>query len=220
MIELLLSLAIFSIIGMATFKHITQIQNTKSAAFEDLDLYNDIRASLSLMRNDLSQAFHILYDDLGAQVKAAIAQNQPIPHTLFDGREKEMIFTSLSHRVYYVGKRECEQTEISYFLQPKEGHKFPSLMKRESEIIDADLYQGGPIFDILENVQTLKFEYWDERIARWVTDWSSDQGNYRDRFPKAIKVTLEVSGRNNQTVKIATTIKVAFPNNEPYLVKF
>ena len=220
LIELLLSLAIFTIIGVATVKHIQQVQNTKNMAFEDLDMYNDARAAISLMRTDLSQAFHILYDDLGEDNKQALLQNQPAPHTLFDGRKAELIFTALSHRVYYTGKRESEQTEISYFLQRKDGARLPSLMKRESEFIDADLYQGGNVYTLLDNVALLEFEYWDEKTGKWVQDWSSDGGGYRDHFPLSVRVKIEVQQDQKQRFKIESQFKVAFPNNEPTLVQF
>lgn len=219
LIELLLSLAIFTVIGIATVKHISQIANTKNLAFQDLDVYNDARAAVNLMRTDLSQAFHILYDDLGEENKAALLQNQPVPHTLFDGRKNELIFTSLSHRVYYSGRRECEQTEISYFLQRREGSKLPSLMKRESEFIDSDLYQGGSIFTLVDNVLSLEFEYWDEKTGKWVQDWSSDGGAYRDKFPMAVKVKIAIA-QGEASFKVETELKVAFPNNEQTLVQF
>ncbi len=220
LIELLISLAIFTIIGIATVKHISQLAMTKNMAFDDLDLYNEVRAALSLMRADLSQGFHVLYDDLGEENKNALLQNQPIAHTLFDGRKNELIFTSLSHRVYYAGKRESEQTEVSYFLQKKQNSSLPSLMKRESEIIDADLYQGGQIFTILDNVSLLEFDFWDDKQGKWVQDWSSDGGGFRDKFPMAVRVKVEVRRPNNgPKLAVETEFKIAFPNNELQLVQ-
>jgi len=220
LIELLLALAIFSIIGITTVKQILQIQNTKTAAFEDLDGYSDLRSAVQILTNDLQQAFHILYDDLGADIKKSLQTTQAVPHTLFDGRARELIFTALSHRVYYAEKRESEQTEISYFLEKREGHQYPSMMKRESELIDSDLYQGGVIYNILDNVISLEFQFWDDKLSRWITDWNSDGGSTRDRFPKAVKMKLEVVGRNNAKVKLETSFKVGFPNNEAFVVQF
>jgi type II secretion system protein J len=217
LIEILLALAIFTIIGLATVRHIQQLQNTKTAAFQELDEYDNMRAALSLVRYDLSQSFHIRYEDLGATAKQAVEANTPVPHTLFDGRKKELVFTSLSHRVYYSGLRESEQTEISYFLQPKKGAQYPSLMKRESEIIDADLYSGGKIYTLLDNVASLELFYWDEKAAKWVDDWNSDNGQYRDRFPMAVKMRISVVS-NGRPLKIDSEFKLAFPNNDRTLI--
>ncbi len=219
LIELMLALSIFTLIGVATVKHITQLQNTKNAAFEEMDLYNDLRAAVSLMRFDLNQAFHVLYDDLGAENKQAVNNQQGVPHSLFDGRKNELVFTSLSHRVYYAGKKECEQTEISYFLQRKEGATSSSLMKRESEFIDADLYQGGQIYTLVDNVASLDFKYWDDKQQKWVDDWNSDNADTRDRFPYAVRVHLAI-GQGKEKLEMETSFKVAFPNNQSVLVNF
>jgi hypothetical protein len=172
-----------------------------------------------LIRYDLSQAFHVRYEDLGATAKQAVEQNTPVPHTIFDGRKKELVFTSLSHRVYYSGLRECEQMEISYFLQPKKGSQFPSLMKRESEIIDSDLYSGGKIYTLLDGVANLELFYWNDKTAKWVDDWNSDNGDYRDRFPMAVKMRISVMGRNGHQLKVDSEFKLAFPNNDRMLVQ-
>jgi general secretion pathway protein J len=220
LIEVLISLAIFTVVGLATVKHIQLIQNTKNSAFEDLDLYNNVRAALSLLRSDLTQSFHILYDDLGTANKAALLRNQQLPHTLFDGRKKELVFTSLSHRNYYAGKRECEQTEISYFLVSKGKAKYPTLTKRESEFIDADLYHGGELYSLVDNVVELEFKFWDEKTGKWVDEWNSDNGGTRDRFPFEIKVKLKIIGENEKLLEVENKIKVANPNNLKFVVQF
>ena len=220
LLELLVSLAIFTVIGLATVKHIQQISNTKALAFRDLDLYSDARSALSLLRSDLGQAFHVLYDDLGDESKQAILQNQQVAHTIFDGRKSEIIFTALSHRTYYRGRRETDQTEISYFLQRKEKSRFPSLMKRESEIIDGNLFEGGSVYTLVDGVSALEFQYWDEKAQRWVQDWNSDGGAYRDQFPRSVKVKLEITREGQNKFTAETQIKLTFPNNDQFLVQF
>jgi general secretion pathway protein J len=220
LLELLLSLAIFTVIGLATVRQVQQIQNTKVTAFEDIDLFNDVRAALNLMRADLSQAFHISLDDLGSKTKASVQRNEPVAHTVFDGRAKELIFTSLSHRNYYASRRECEQTEISFFLFNQPGAKLPSLMKRESEFIDEKVFEGGPLYRLVDNVQRMEFSYYDEKQDRWVSDWNSDSGAYLDRFPLQVKVKISVAGNHNQPLQTEAIFKIAFPNNTPALVQF
>ncbi len=220
LIEVLLALAIFTIIGIATAKHIQQIRNTKEAAFNDLDLYSGVRAAISMVRIDLSQAFHVPYDDLGDEAKAAVIQNVPVPHTIFDGRKNQIIFTSLSHRAYYAASRESEQAEISYFLQERRGFKFPSLMKRESLFIDENLYEGGTVYTLVDNVSNFELAYWDEKASRWVDDWSSDDGQFRDRFPLAVRLKFTAEDSRNKKLSLETEFKLAFPNNTSFLVQF
>ncbi len=220
LLELLLSLSIFTLIGIATVKQLSQIQATKVVAFQDLDLYNDVRAAIGLIRTDLSQAFHIPIDELGKEVKSAVGRNEAIAHTLFDGRAKELVFTSLSHRNYYANRRESEQTEISYFLYAADKKELPSLMKRESEMIDNDLFQGGTLFRLVDNVSDMEFSYWDDRQEKWVSDWNSDGGAYNDKFPLQVKMALTVTPPGKQPFTVESIFKVAFPNNSPNLVQF
>jgi general secretion pathway protein J len=220
LIEVLISLAIFTIIGIATVRHIQQLQSTKEYALNEMDLYGNLRAAISLLRNDLQQSFHVLYDDLGKETKDAIYQNQPVAHTIFDGRKNELVFTTLSHRVYYANVKECEQAEISYFLQAKPGSKTMTLMKRESGLIDADLYKGGTVYQLVDEVTSLQFQYWDDKAAKWLDDWNSDGGDQRDRFPLAIKIKMTVSQGGKKDLSIQSVIKLAFPNNEAFVAQF
>ena len=220
LIEVLLALAIFTIIGLATVRQIQSIMLTKNTAFAQMDMYNGTRTAISIMGADLSQAFHVLYDDLGADAKQAVMEGTPSAHTIFDGRKNEIIFTSLSHRVYYTDRKETEQTEITYFLQQHQGSDLPSLMRRDSGLIDADLYQGGPIYTILDNVADIQFQYWDDKNQKWLDDWNSDGQALRDRFPFSVKMKLKVAGSNNQRLAVETEFKVGDPNNTPQVVQF
>jgi type II secretion system protein J len=219
LLEVLLALALFSIIALASVEQIKLVRNTKVQNQEEAEIYNGLRAAINVMRNDLQQAFHISYDDLGEETQELIQKSQPVAHTLFDGRKDQLVFTALSHRNFYAGKKECEQTEISFFLQNKGKGKTASLMKRESERIDADLYQGGGIYTILNNVTSLEFQYWDEKTGNWVNDWNSDGGNTRDRFPAAVKMKIEIVGSRKGEMKLETSFKIAFPNNEAVLAQ-
>ena len=220
LIELLISLAIFALIGLATVQQINQIQSTKSSALSDVDLFNDVRSALSMMRNDLALAFHIPFEDLGPGARAAVARGVAIPRTIFDGREQEMVLTSLSHRNFYEDRRESDQTEISYFLHTQTGAPLSSLMKRESELIDADPFQGGTIIRLLDGVESIKFEYWEERQQRWVSDWNSEGGSTFDRFPLQVRVSIAVAGQKQEVLEVVNSFKISFPNNKTPLVQF
>ena len=219
LLEVLIALAIFSIISIATVRQISMIRNTKNAAFEEIDLYSGLRSTFSIIKSDLNQAFHVLTDDLGEDIAKSIARNEKVPHTLFDGKKDELVFTSLSNRNYYRGRRQSEQTEISFYLKTKAGHKFPTLMKRQSGLIDGDLYNGGNSYTLLENISTLEFQFWDEKNAKWTDKWNSDLGSFRDRFPYAVKMIIGVVNTNNKELKLTTVFKIAFSNNDGYLVK-
>ena len=212
-------MALFSIIALTTIKQITLIRNTKDTAFKDVDAYSNARAALNAMETDLRQAFHVLYDDLGEDAKETLNKNGSVAHTIFDGRKSELIFTSLSHRNYFLGKRESEQTEISYFLQSSRQNKHSTLLKREAELIDDNPYEGGSIYTLLENVISLDLQYFDPKTQKWQDTWNSDSGVFRDKFPSAVKIKVVVASEKGKPLTVETQFKISFPNNEQVLVK-
>ena len=214
LLEVLLALTIFSLIALTTSNQINVIRNTKDTALKQIEQFDALRSAIAIIRNDLSQCFHKRYSDLGETLRTALARGEPVPHTLFDGRRNQIIFTSLSQRNFYSNRREGLQTEISYFLETQRGSDKGVLLKRESPLIDGNLFEGGSIYTILEGVTKLEFKFWDDKLSRWTEDWNSDAGVTRDLFPKAVKILLATwDPKLNKEVSIETAFKISFPNN-------
>lgn len=221
LLEVLLSMALFSIIALTTIKQITLIRNTKDTAFKDVDAFSNARAALNAMETDIRQAFHVLYEDLGSHAKQTLQQGGSVAHSLFDGQKTKLTFTSLSHRNYFLGRRESEQTEITFSLQSSRNSNKSTLIKRESELIDDRPYEGGSNYTLLENVDSLEFQYYDPSTQKWQDTWNSDSGVYRDRFPTAVKVKIVIasSSSKGRPLTVETQFKVSFPNNDQVLVR-
>jgi general secretion pathway protein J len=219
LLEVLLALAIFSMIALTTSNQINVIRNTKDAALGQIEQFDAIRSAIAIIRDDLGQTFHKRYRDLGTDLQRRVQRSEAAPHTLFDGRSNQIIFTSLSHRNFYATRRDGQQAEISYFLQPSSRSGLTSLMKRESPLIDGDLFEGGSLYNLLDQVSLLEFKYWDDKLLKWIDDWNSDAGTTRDTFPKAVKMRVAtVDPKSKKEVSIETTFKIGFPNNTDYVV--
>ncbi|MFM8270190.1 MAG: type II secretion system protein GspJ [Pseudomonadota bacterium] len=219
LLEVLLALAIFSMIALTTSNQINVIRNTKDTALAQIEQYDGIRSAIAVIRDDLGQAFHKRYPDLGGDLQRRVQRSEPAPHTLFDGRSNQLIFTSLSHRNFYATRKDGQQAEISYFLQPSNRNGFTTLMKRESPLIDGNLFEGGSLYTLLDEVSVLEFRYWDDKLLKWSEDWNSDAGVTRDNFPRAVKLRLAtVDPKSKKEVTIETTFKIGFPNNTNYVV--
>lgn len=213
LLEVLLALAIFSLIALTTSHQINVIRNTKDSALGQIEQFDAMRSAVAIMRQDLQQAFHKRRIDLGQEIQNELARGAPAPHTLFDGRKNQLIFTSLSHRNYYATRPEGQEAEISYFLEDT-GNNRAALVKRESSLIDSELFEGGQLFRLLEEVTQLEFQFWDEKLSKWTDDWNSDAGITKDIFPLAIKMKLATwDNKLQREVKLETTFKLSFPNN-------
>lgn len=221
LLEVLLALAIFSMIALTTSNQINVIRNTKESALAQIEQFDGVRSAIAVIRDDLGQAYHKRYRDLGGDLQRRVQRSEPAPHTLFDGRSNQLIFTSLSHRNFYATRKDGQQAEISYFLQASPRNGLSTLMKRESPIIDGNLFEGGSLYTLLDEVSQLEFKYWDDKLLKWTEDWNSDAGTTRDTFPKAVKMRVAtVDPKSGKEVSIETTFKIGFPNNTDYMVAF
>jgi len=213
LLEVLLALSIFSLIALTTSHQINVIRNTKDSALGQIEQYNAMRSAVAILRQDLQQAFHKRRIDLGQEIQNELARGAPAPHTLFDGRKNQLIFTSLSHRNYYATRPDGQQAEISYFLEDT-GNNRSVLLKRESSLIDEKVFEGGQIYRILDNITQLEFQFWDDKLSKWTDDWNSDAGVTKDIFPLAIKMKLATwDNKLQREVRLETTFKISFPNN-------
>lgn len=213
LLEVLLALAIFSLIALTTSHQINVIRNTKETALGQIEQFDSMRSAIAIMRQDLQQAFHKRRADLGPEIQNELARGAAAPHTLFDGRKNQLIFTSLSHRNYYATRPDGQEAEISFFLEDM-GNNRSALLKRESSMIDSELFSGGQVFRILEDVTQLEFVFWDDKLSKWTSDWNSDAGITKDLFPLAIKMKLATWDKKlNREVKLETSFKLSFPNN-------
>ena len=215
LLEVLLALAIFSLIALTTSHQINVIRITKEAALNQIEQFDAMRSAIAILRNDIAQSFHKRYNDFGPQFALRLSRGDQVPHTLFDGRKNQLIFTTLSHRNFYIDRKDGQQTEISYFLEDRANSNQKALMKRESPLIDGNLFEGGTIYSLLENVPQLEFQFWDDKLSKWTDDWNSDAGVTRDLFPKAIKVKIASwDAKQGKEIEIETSFKVSFPNNQ------
>lgn len=214
LLEVLLALAIFSLIALTTSNQINVIRNTKDTALGQIEQFDAMRSAIAVIRQDLGQSFHKRYSALGSVIQNKVSRGEPAPHTLFDGRKNQLIFTSLSHRNYYATRNDGQQAEISYFLQDAGKSGAATLMKRESPIIDGNLFEGGSLYTLLEGVTQLEFKFWDDKLSKWTEDWNSDAGVTRDLFPKAISILIATwDPKQGKEVKVQSSFKIAFPNN-------
>ncbi len=215
LLEVLLALAIFSLIALTTSHQINVIRITKEAALNQIEQFDAMRSAIAILRNDIAQSFHKRYNDFGPQFALRLSRGDQVPHTLFDGRKNQLIFTTLSHRNFYIDRKDGQQTEISYFLEDRANSNQKALMKRESPLIDGNLFEGGTIYSLLEDVTQLEFQFWDDKLSKWTDDWNSDAGVTRDLFPKAIKVKIASwDAKQGKEIEIETSFKVSFPNNQ------
>lgn len=121
------------------------------------------------------------------------------PHEPFKGK---LSFVTIMRTDIILSGAVTEEThkadirEISYYL--KEDPLIPDLyflIRREAYTYDDKPEEGGHESILLENVTDIKFEFTEKKINNWDSAWDLEKKN---RFPKAVKITLTVKDYRKQ----------------------
>ncbi|MBI3793275.1 MAG: prepilin-type N-terminal cleavage/methylation domain-containing protein [Nitrospinae bacterium] len=105
-------------------------------------------------------------------------------HTLVNGKSRDEIhFTSFTES-YFTGRPTFDQAEVGYFFITLEGGK-DVLMRRESDIVEKPVTQGGVAYAITDMVDDLSIKYFSG--GEWINSWDTTAG---PALPPVISVQL------------------------------
>jgi prepilin-type N-terminal cleavage/methylation domain-containing protein len=125
--------------------------------------------------------------------------------TAFVGKSDEVHFTSLAHVRTQPGELASDQAEVSYMVRTSkrrdpEGRLLKELVRREDSSPDDDVEKGGVVYTLIDDVQEVKFEYWEqgedgneESSGKWIDAWDSRKADQRGKLPSRVKITVEVA---------------------------
>jgi hypothetical protein len=167
---------------------------------EDRDEANHaVTLALGKMSDDLNMAFIVKSKDfLGATFDGDIP---------FVGSEDRVDFVSFSHSRYLKDSKEGDSAEFSYFLAPDPDEPTQRvLMRREATQIDKNLQEGGIALPLLEKVDGLHFEYYDEKSKDWKKTWDTRSVDFGDKLPAQIKIQIDMTIPGEEEKKTFTTI--------------
>ena len=79
-------------------------------------------------------------------------------------------------------------------------------MRRESTAVDKNLQQGGITYPILENVESIQFEFLDNKSEDYKKTWDSKSMDFNNRLPEAVKITVETFLPDDEEKSTFTTL--------------
>lgn len=141
-------------------------------------------------------------DDLTGQEE--LPTGDVIIETAFVGRNDEVHFTSMSHIRTQRDEKTSDQAEIAYFVRTARrrdsgGRLRRELVRREDATLDDDVEKGGVVYTMIDDVEEVKFEYWEdgdegdeEGGGQWVDRWDSRNSDQRGKLPSRVRITIEV----------------------------
>ena len=199
LLEVLVSVAIMGMIMVLVWSSASQTINSKERIEKRDMVYQNARVALQKITDDLSMAF--LTRKGGAATTTAGAPLTPTvitiprPITFFVGRDEgnrdTVKFTSFSHMRLFSGAKESDQCKIFYEVMPSpdEQNVF-NLVRREVPWLNDNAEVEARPFVVAENIGDFELEYYDERKDEWGRTWDTEIIDYRDRLPRAVRITL------------------------------
>lgn len=198
LIEALVAISILAMIGIASFGTISRGMDARERATQMTDQYAELRQALARMSQEISQAFLSMHKDY----------SDPRTGTVFATRRSQgsnrLDFTSFSHFKFMADANECDQNELSYFIDAAAEPGQKNLMRREQNRIDEHPDEGGRAQVLAHGVTALEFLFYDAKTDRWEETWDSASQDQRNRLPKFIKIVLTTTDQNGKTLKLST----------------
>lgn len=199
LLEVMIAMAILASMALAMFVATNQTLNSKASTEGRDDATHAVIQGMNRISGDLEMAIMVKSKDLlGATFDGEYA---------FEGQEQRLDFVTMSHARFLADSKESEVVEVSYYLAPMPDEpNLQVLMRREATSIDKNLQQGGITYPILENVQSLRFEYLDAKSDEYKKTWDSKSIDFNNRLPQAVKITVETLLPDDEDKSTFTTL--------------
>ena len=209
LMEVLVSMAIIA--GMMTliWGSFSLTVRSKRRVEEIEARYHQIRLAMNRMAREISMAFLSKNDHPAAQ---AVQK----PRTKFvaqrNSKVDELTFSSLAHVPLRENSKECDQSLIMYYAAPDpEDRSVTNLMRRETRrLLDPQRSEeDAPAYIMLENIEELHFEFFDEQNNEWREDWSTiSLDGQPERLPSKIRISLTMRDEMDRETTYVTATRI------------
>lgn len=181
LVEMLVAVMIFGIIFSFIFGVLTSSLSASKEAQKRMAVDHIGRFFIQKITSELTSATLLPSSGRGALVGRHF--------TVKDKSRDEIHFTSFS-QTYYTPIPRAGMAEISYFFRTgKSGVE--TLMRRESDIIEAPVDQGGESMELTAQVEELSIRY--KRGETWGATWNSAESN---ALPEVVSIELRLTAED------------------------
>lgn len=209
LMEVLISLSILAGMSTIVWGSFSMTAETKRKVEEIEDRYHQIRLSLNRMSRELSMAYLSKNDQPMAQT----------PRTLFthtrNSSVDELMFSNFAHVRMRENAKECDQGVIRYFsATDPDDSSITNLMRRETRRLGSlKPDEEGPAYILLQDVEELHFEFFDEQMNEWRDTWNTRSlDGQPDRLPTKVKIELTVKDERGKEITFITATRVFVRN--------
>jgi general secretion pathway protein J len=167
--------------------------------------YHQIRLAMTRMTREISMAY-LSKNDVAGAIN---------PRTQFVGQRNsstdELLFSALAHVRLAENAKECDQSLVRYYAAPDpDDRSVTNLMRRETRRLGVERPgEDGPAYIMLEDIEELHFEYFDEQQNEWRETWSTISADGQpDRLPTKVRIALTMRDEAGREVTYRTATRV------------
>ncbi|MBI5179346.1 MAG: prepilin-type N-terminal cleavage/methylation domain-containing protein [Nitrospinae bacterium] len=173
LIEILVAVFILGIIFSFIFGALTSSLASAKEATARMDIGHTGRFIAGKMASDIASASLLPMSGKGRLWGR---------HFMKNGKRRDEIHFTAFSRTYFTGRPQIDQSEIGYYFRiAKNGED--ALMRREADVIERPVDQGGESLEISPAVEELAIRY--QLDDKWVDEWDSESVQV---LPKAVSV--------------------------------
>jgi general secretion pathway protein J len=191
LLELLVAMAIFAIIGLAATGGLNAVIDQSLAAKNSLTELNDLQRAMRFLTTDLYQLHpRIVRDELGRGDEPALLAN---------GQDDYLIRFSREGWRNPAGLPRSTIQRVQYRLEEE------TLIREQWPVLDRTLASEPTALELLEGVTELEFEFLDYS-DQWQIQWPPvTPGGATEVWPRAIRInlTLKNNGKLQRLIEVA-----------------
>lgn len=192
MVEVLVAMAILAMMTMSVWSSFAATTKAMSEVGAIQERYAGVRSAMNRMASEVSMAY--------------LSFNRPSTETrhftLFEGRadfdKDNLTFSAFAHLRMRMHANESDQSVIQYFIaDDAENSKRQHLYRRETRRLMGDLPEDLENYEaayvLLEDVESLDFQYWDNVEEQWLDEWQTTSRSAQpDRLPQRVKIVIGI----------------------------
>jgi general secretion pathway protein J len=245
LLEVLLAVSLLAAITGIAWVGVTNMFHTRDWMTQRFERYQIIRVSMDRMAREMASTYIAGPEHGGEPLPGeeeeareeemerdptgrSAAQREPVQFGLI-GRDDEIHFTTFAHIRSLEGEKASQHAEIGYFIDRgrdrDSGRLVTRLMRREDTTLDDDITDGGTVYTLIPDIESVKFEYWDpgpvqmgtmEEMAegRWRDSWDTTRTEYGGRLPTRIRVTVTLPPQDPRGNEEVFTIQTQIETSE------
>ncbi len=200
LIEVMVAVGITAVIGAMTIGSLRGLDHASTVARAQAERYAAARVALSRIAREVSMAF--ISDDFDRNHY----RDRP---TLFQGREDEILFTTMAHQRLYRDAKESDQSVVEYRVHSDPDTGEEALFRREKPRIDDEPDRGGREDLVADRVTSFRLRYWDTKRNDWSREWSTRSVDHANDLPSRVRIELETKLADGRIEKFETETRIA-----------